>query len=134
MLTHLHSTNFKLALKSALYDFTSAKDFYREVATASGIGMHRDLILRYVELQALLISPIAPHWAEHMWLDVLKKVFDLYLLAFDHLSNLTNATIDGLYPKCSLCRRSRACPWPVSSPCLYPFHNLEHYFFGSSFH
>ncbi|EFQ97379.1 leucyl-tRNA synthetase [Nannizzia gypsea CBS 118893] len=70
---HYVDTNFKLALKSALYDFTSAKDFYREVATASGIGMHRDLILRYVELQALLISPVAPHWAEHMWLDVLKK-------------------------------------------------------------
>jgi len=61
-------------LKSALYDFTAARDFYREVASAAGIGMHRDMIIRYIELQALLITPIAPHWAEHIWLDVLKKV------------------------------------------------------------
>ncbi|WEW60650.1 cytosolic leucyl tRNA synthetase [Emydomyces testavorans] len=66
---HYSDTNFKLALKSALYEFTSARDFYREQATAAGIGMHRDLILRYIELQALLITPIAPHWAEYVWLE-----------------------------------------------------------------
>ncbi|KAK2744035.1 cytosolic leucyl tRNA synthetase [Myotisia sp. PD_48] len=70
---HYSETNFKSALKSGLYDFTSARDFYREIATSSGIGMHRDLILRYIELQALLITPIAPHWAENMWLEILKK-------------------------------------------------------------
>jgi leucyl-tRNA synthetase len=35
--------------------------------------MSRQLVLRYVTLQALLIAPIAPHWAEHMWLEVLKN-------------------------------------------------------------
>ena len=65
---------YRLALKSALYDFSGARDFYREVTAAMGIGMHRDLILRYIELQALLIAPIAPHWAEYIWLEVLKKV------------------------------------------------------------
>lgn len=69
-----HSTNFKLALKDALYDFTSARDSYREATTNAGIGLHRDIVLRYIELQALVIAPIAPHWAEHIWLGVLKKV------------------------------------------------------------
>lgn len=64
-----------MALKSALYDFTSARDFYREVATGAGVGMHRDLVLRYIEIQALLLAPIAPHWSEHVWLEVLKKVW-----------------------------------------------------------
>ena len=36
--------------------------------------MHHDLIRRYIELQALLITVIAPHWAEYIWLEVLKKV------------------------------------------------------------
>lgn len=36
--------------------------------------MHRDTILRYIELQALMLAPIAPHWAEYVWLEVLKKV------------------------------------------------------------
>ena len=69
-----HRTDYKLALKSALYDFTGARDFYREGASAAGVGMHYDLVRRYVELQALLITVIAPHWAEYIWLEVLKKV------------------------------------------------------------
>lgn len=36
--------------------------------------MHRGVILRYIELQALMLAPIAPHWAEYVWLEVLKKV------------------------------------------------------------
>lgn len=70
---YYESTEFKLALKSALYDFTSARDFYREACSAAGIKMHRDLVLRYIELQALLLAVIAPHWSEYIWLEVLKK-------------------------------------------------------------
>jgi leucyl-tRNA synthetase len=70
---HYEDTDYKLALKSALYDFTSARDFYREACTAAGIKMHRDLVLRYIELQALLLTVIAPHWSEYIWLEVLKK-------------------------------------------------------------
>ena len=65
---------YKLALKSAFYDFTAARDFYRENTKAAGIGMHRDLVQQYIELQALLLCPIAPHWSEYIWLEVLKKV------------------------------------------------------------
>lgn len=70
---HYEDTNYKLALKSALYDFTSARDFYREATIAAGIGMHKDLVLRYIELQALLLTVIAPHWSEYIWLEVLNK-------------------------------------------------------------
>lgn len=64
---------FKSALKSGFFDFTSARDFYRESTKAAGIGMHHELIKRYVEWQALLIAPITPHWAEYIWLELLKK-------------------------------------------------------------
>lgn len=70
----LSSTDFKLALKSGLYDLTHARDTYREAATNAGVGLHKDMVFRYFELQALLLSPIAPHWAEYIWLEVLKKV------------------------------------------------------------
>ena len=73
----MSSTNFKLALKSGLYDFTSARDSYREASTAAGVGMHRDIVMRYVELQALMLAPIIPHWAEYIWLEVLNKVSPL---------------------------------------------------------
>lgn len=74
MLIFFYRTDFKLALKSGLYDFTAARDTYREAATAAGVGMHRDTILRYIELQALMLAPITPHWAEYVWLEVLNKV------------------------------------------------------------
>ncbi|PFH55407.1 hypothetical protein XA68_18377 [Ophiocordyceps unilateralis] len=66
-------TNYKLALKAALYELTGARDFYREACTAAGIKMHQRLVLRYVELQCLLLAVIAPHWSEYVWCEVLKK-------------------------------------------------------------
>ncbi|KAJ9299758.1 hypothetical protein DTO271G3_2642 [Paecilomyces variotii] len=79
---HYQDTNFKLALKSGLYDFVSARDSYREATTSAGVGMHRDLVLRYVELQALLLAPIAPHWAEYIWLEILKKPETIHKAVF----------------------------------------------------
>ncbi|KAL9126788.1 MAG: hypothetical protein Q9217_004215 [Psora testacea] len=69
--THYVALNFKAALKSALYDFTTSRDFYREATTAAGIGMNASLVRQYVELQSLLITPVAPHWADYIWQEVL---------------------------------------------------------------
>lgn len=65
-------TSFKLALKTGFYDFQSARDTYREATTS--IGMHKDLVLDFIKRQALMINPIAPHWAEYIWQEVLKNV------------------------------------------------------------
>lgn len=35
--------------------------------------MHSSLIRKYITLQALLITPIAPHWADYIWSEVLKN-------------------------------------------------------------
>ncbi|GAB0135242.1 hypothetical protein EsDP_00003587 [Epichloe bromicola] len=79
-------TNYKLALKAALYELTGARDFYREACAAAGIKMHKDLVFRYIELQALLMAVIAPHWAEHIWLEVLKKESTIQNAAFPKAS------------------------------------------------
>ena len=63
-----------MALKEGFYEFQAARDQYREACAAANISMHSELVLRFVEWQALLITPIAPHWAEYIWLEVLKKV------------------------------------------------------------
>lgn len=66
-------TSYKLALKAAYYDFSNARDFYREACNAAGIKMHKDLVFKYIELQALVMTVITPHWSEYIWLEVLKK-------------------------------------------------------------
>lgn len=60
---------YKEALKYGFYEFQTARDLYRE-ATAD-VGMHRDLVVSWIRTQALLITPLAPHFAEHVWTGIL---------------------------------------------------------------
>lgn len=60
---------YKEAVKHGFYEFQTARDFYRE-ATAD-VGMHVDLVLVWIRIQALLMMPIAPHFCEHIWQGIL---------------------------------------------------------------
>ncbi|GAV54997.1 hypothetical protein ZYGR_0AS03200 [Zygosaccharomyces rouxii] len=62
-------TNYKNALKFGLFDFQAARDYYRESCQT----MHKDLVLRYIEVQSLLLAPIAPHFCEYIYREVLGK-------------------------------------------------------------
>lgn len=55
---------FKEALRTGFFELQAARDKYRELCLD---GMHCDLIFRFIEVQALLLSPICPHVAEHVW-------------------------------------------------------------------
>ncbi|PGH00479.1 leucine-tRNA ligase [Polytolypa hystricis UAMH7299] len=70
---HYEHTMYKLALKTGFFDLQSSRDWYREQCRAAGVGIHADLARRFVELQALLITPIAPHWADSVWQEILQK-------------------------------------------------------------
>lgn len=54
---------FKEALRAAFFEFQSIRDKYRELSGS----MHKDLVLEFIRRQALLMSPICPHVAEHVW-------------------------------------------------------------------
>lgn len=79
---NFNDTNFKLALKSGFYEFINARDFYREACIAVGIKMHRDLVLKYIELQAVLLAVFAPHWSEYVWIEQLKKKISIHYARF----------------------------------------------------
>jgi len=55
---------FREGLKSGLYEFQTVRDKYRELSID---GMHIDVVMKYIEVQALLLSPICPHVSEHIW-------------------------------------------------------------------
>lgn len=82
------NTNYKLALKAGLYELTSARDFYREACAAAGIKLHRDLALRYIEVQALLLAVVAPHWSEYIWLEVLKNKGTIHNARFPEIKEV----------------------------------------------
>jgi len=62
-------TFYKDATKYGFYELQSARDWYREVT--ADIGMHADLVRYWINVAVLLASPIAPHFAEHVWRDIL---------------------------------------------------------------
>ncbi|KAI0312264.1 hypothetical protein OF83DRAFT_1147006 [Amylostereum chailletii] len=64
-------TNYKDAMKSGFYEMQISRDWYREVT--ADIGMHAELVEYWIRTAALLITPIAPHFAEHIWTDILKE-------------------------------------------------------------
>src|SRR5690554_6355593 len=59
-------TNYKLALKAALYDLSAARDFYREACIAASIPLHAGLVNKWTRWLALLLLPITPHFSEYI--------------------------------------------------------------------
>ena len=68
----IFSTFYKDALKYGFYELQSARDWYREITADVG-GMHADVVKYWIEVAALLATPIAPHFTEHLWSTVLGK-------------------------------------------------------------
>lgn len=56
---------FKEALRSGFYEMLTARDRYKELCGSN--GMHHDLVFEFIRRQALLMAPICPHVAEHVW-------------------------------------------------------------------
>jgi len=56
---------FKEALRTGFFSMQGARDKYRELCGDK--GMSRPLVLQFIELQAIMLSPICPHVCEHVW-------------------------------------------------------------------
>ena len=68
---HYKAMNFKEALKTGFFEYQDARDKYRELSLS--MAMHKDLVLKFIETQAIILCPICPHTAEYVWTEVLKK-------------------------------------------------------------
>ncbi|KAJ2823685.1 cytosolic leucyl tRNA synthetase, partial [Coemansia erecta] len=65
-------TMFRDALKSGFYEFIKCRDWYIN-ATVGG-GMHPELLRKYIARQVIQLTPITPHWAEHIWKTVMGNI------------------------------------------------------------
>uniref|UniRef100_A0A1D2A3Q3 leucine--tRNA ligase n=2 Tax=Auxenochlorella protothecoides TaxID=3075 RepID=A0A1D2A3Q3_AUXPR len=63
--------NFRDVVLAGWYALSNARDAYLVACAVE--GLNRELILRFVEVAALLVAPIAPHTSEYIWGDVLKR-------------------------------------------------------------
>ncbi|KAJ7126518.1 hypothetical protein C8R43DRAFT_1028359 [Mycena crocata] len=75
--SHYEATNYKDALKFGFYELQTSRDWYREVT--SDVGMHADLVMYWIRISALLVTPIAPHFSEHIYSTILKSPTSIQL-------------------------------------------------------
>jgi leucyl-tRNA synthetase len=97
------ATQYKAALKAALFDLIGARDAYRVATHSAHLGMHQASIRAYVEYQAILLAPIAPHWADYVWQEVLKKESTVCLAPFPSIPKpRADLTATNAYVKATL--------------------------------
>ncbi|KAJ7163222.1 hypothetical protein C8R46DRAFT_1193733 [Mycena filopes] len=75
--SHYEAMNYKDALKFGFYELQTSRDWYREVT--SDVGMHADLVMHWIRVAALLVTPIAPHFTEHIFSTILKSPTSIQL-------------------------------------------------------
>lgn len=61
--SHFEALNFREALKSGFFELQTSRDRYLQLEPSP----HRDLLMYFVEVQLVMLSPICPHFAEHSW-------------------------------------------------------------------
>ena len=61
---------FREALQLSFYEFHKIKDDY--IVQVDGV-VKKDLMLKFIELEAIIMSPIRPHFSEHIWELIGKK-------------------------------------------------------------
>lgn len=61
-------TQYREVIKIAFFDLLNSKDRYRDMTILNGReGMNRNLLKRFIRIQAQILSPIIPHYSEWIW-------------------------------------------------------------------
>ena len=63
----LSRTCFWDGIHRCWFDMMIIQDLYCDWAGRCGIPMHAGVVLRLVEVVAVMMQPICPHWAEQVW-------------------------------------------------------------------
>ncbi|KAH7882164.1 hypothetical protein F5I97DRAFT_1912888 [Phlebopus sp. FC_14] len=89
--SHYDATAFKDAMKYGFYELQNVRDWYREVT--ADVGMHADLVKYWIRVSALLVTPFAPHFAEHVWTEFLKEPKSVQLARWPDPGRVADRTI-----------------------------------------
>ena len=70
---HFDRMFWRDGLNAGSNGFRILRDFYREWCARMEIPMHSTIIMRYIEASTIMIAPICPHFAENIWMNLLKN-------------------------------------------------------------
>lgn len=54
------------------------RNAYRDVCNKMNVSMVKPLLLRFIELESLLLAPIVPHFSDHVWREYLHKTQSMW--------------------------------------------------------
>ena len=43
------------------------RNSYRDACSKMGVPMTKSLLLRFIELEAVMLASIVPHWSDNLW-------------------------------------------------------------------
>lgn len=58
---------YREGLHRCWFDMTIVRDIYRDWSSRCEIPMHEAVVLRFINALVVMMSPITPHWCDHMW-------------------------------------------------------------------
>ncbi|KAF2348893.1 Leucyl-tRNA synthetase class Ia archaeal/eukaryotic cytosolic [Trinorchestia longiramus] len=61
---------FKEALRTSYFEYSNLFHQYRERVAVQG-GLHEKVVMRYLDTQVRILSPICPHVCDHLWQSLL---------------------------------------------------------------
>ncbi|OQR81111.1 leucyl-tRNA synthetase, cytoplasmic [Achlya hypogyna] len=64
---HFDAMQWRDGFQACFFELQIARDSYRDVCTRGEFGLHKDVILRFMEAQTIMLAPITPHVCEHFW-------------------------------------------------------------------
>ncbi|RHY87939.1 hypothetical protein DYB35_007506, partial [Aphanomyces astaci] len=64
---HFDKMQWRDGFQSAFFELQIARDAYRDICTRGEFGLHKDVIVRFIEAQTIMLAPICPHICEHFW-------------------------------------------------------------------
>jgi len=90
-LTCFNRKKYKDTLKYGFYKLQSMRDWYLKVT--SDACMQVDLITHWIRIAALLVTPTAPHFSEHIWPSILKNPQSIPLTLWPTPSKYVDCTL-----------------------------------------
>uniref|UniRef100_A0A7S3LYW7 leucine--tRNA ligase n=1 Tax=Spumella elongata TaxID=89044 RepID=A0A7S3LYW7_9STRA len=58
---------YRDGIHRAWFDMIIVRDFYRDWSIRTNTPLHQEVILRFIYVLSVIMSPITPHWCEHIY-------------------------------------------------------------------
>ena len=69
---------FRDALQIGFYEMQAVRNSYRDACTKMGVLMEKSLLIRFSELECVMLAPIVPHFCDNIWRTLLGKTQSLW--------------------------------------------------------